>query len=137
MMHLSGSLSVTKVDLKFWRQFDSKMKIGKYKKGFKTYDALTKALHDWANKIVLQLAKNTVKPDNYVFVENIEKTHGGQARCTRRTPRARQSDSGSCHGDHTNPPNWGHPIAQKEDDEDHFRWTDELIDLDVDHNGVV
>jgi hypothetical protein len=32
------------------------------------------------------------------------------------------------------PPNLGHPIAQKKDDEDRFGWTHEVIDLDADHD---
>jgi len=32
------------------------------------------------------------------------------------------------------PPNWGHPIAKKHNDEDMFGWTDEVIEWDADHD---
>jgi hypothetical protein len=108
------------------------VKIGRYKKGSKKYNALTKAVHDWANKIVLQLAKNT--PDDYVLVECIEKTHGGPygPRGMIRSLAAALGVYDAYNG--LVPPNWGHPIAQKKDDEDHFGWADEEIDLDADHD---
>lgn len=130
---LIGSLNVTNVDLKFWRQFNSKVEIGKYKKGSKKYNALTKAVHNWANEIVLQLAKNT--PDDYVLVECIEKNHGGPygPRGMIRSLAAALGVYDAYNG--LVPPNWGHPaIAQKKDDEDQFGWTDEVIDLDADHD---
>jgi hypothetical protein len=119
-----------KVDLMFWRQFDSKVKIGKYKKGFKTYDALTKAVRDWAS-----LRRKRQRPDDYVLVECIEKTHGGPYG-----PRGMICSLGAALGvcDAYNglvQLNWGHPIAQKKDDDDHFGWTDEVIDLYADHDG--
>lgn len=130
---LIGSLSVTRVDLKFWRQFDSKVKIGKYKKGSKTYDVLTKSVHDWANKIVLQLAANT--PTDYVLVECIDKEKGGPYG-----PRGMIRSLAAALGvidayDGLVPPNWGHPIAKKEVDEDVFEWTDdEVIEWGADHD---
>jgi len=128
-----GSLSVTRVDLKFWRQFDPKVKIGKYKKGSKTYDGLTKAVHDWANKIVLQLAANT--PTDYVLVECIDKEKGGPygPRGMIRSLAAALGVIDAYNG--LVPPNWGHPIAKKEVDEDMFEWTDdEVIEWGADHD---
>ena len=126
-----GSLSVTRVDLKFWRQFDPKVKIGKYKKGSKTYDALTGAVHDWANKIVLQLAANT--PSDYVLVECIDKEKGGPygPRGMIRSLAAALGVIDAYNG--LVPPNWGHSIRKK-DEEDVLAWTDEAIEWGADHD---
>ena len=45
---LIGSLDITKVSLKFFRQFDDKVLLGKYKKGSPTYDKMTSAARAWA-----------------------------------------------------------------------------------------
>lgn len=108
------------------------MKIGKYKKGSKTYNALTKAAHDWANKIVLQLAAST--PSDYVLVECIDKEKGGPygPRGMIRSLAAALGVYDAYNG--LVPPNWGHPIAKKKDDEDMFGWTDEVVEWDADHD---
>lgn len=89
-------------------------------------------MHGWANKIVLQLTKNT--PDDHVLVECIEKTHAGPYG-----PRGMIRSLAAALGvyDASNglvPPNLGHPIAQSKDDEDRLGWTDEVIDLDAGHD---
>jgi glucoamylase len=129
---LIGSVSVTKVDLKFWRQFDRHVKIGKYKKGSKTYNELIKAVHDWANKIVLQLAANT--PTDYVLVECIDKVKGGPygPRGMIRSLAAALGVYDAYNG--LVPPNWGHPIEKGKADEDIFGWIDEAIEWDADHD---
>lgn len=110
------------------------MRIGKYKKGSKTYDALTKAVHDWANKIVLQLAANT--PTDYVLVECVDKEKGGPygPRGMIRSLAAALGVYDAYNG--LVPPNWGHPIAKGKADEDVFGWSDEdeVIDWDADHD---
>jgi hypothetical protein len=108
------------------------VKIGKYKKGSKTYNALTDAVHDWANKIVLQLAAST--PSDYVLVECVDKEKGGPygPRGMIRSLAAALGVYDAYNG--LVPPNWGHPIAKNEVDEDMFGWTDEVIEWDVDHD---
>jgi len=123
---------VTSVDLKFWRQFDPKVKIGTYKKGSKTYKQLTDAVHEWANKIVLQLAANT--PKDFVLVESINKEKGGPYG-----PRGMIRSLGAALGvyDAYNglvPHNWGHPIPKKIDDEDVFAWSDEVVEWNADRD---
>jgi hypothetical protein len=122
---------VTKVDLKFWRQFDTAVKIGKYKKGSATYKALTKAVHEWANKIVLQLAANT--PKDYVLVECIEKEKGGPygPRGMIRSLAAALGVYDAFNG--LVPSNWGHPVPKRSGhDGEVFRWADEVIEWDAD-----
>jgi hypothetical protein len=124
-----GSLSVTGVSLKFWRQFDSAVKIGQYKKGSKTYDKLTMAVREWANKIVLQLAANT--PKDYVLVECVDKEKGGPygPRGMIRSLAAALGVYDAYNG--LVPPNWGHPIPKSYSDEDVFAFSDEVIDWDA------
>jgi glucoamylase len=124
---------VTKVDLKFWRQFDPDVKIGAYKKGSKTYKKLTDAVHDWANKIVLQLAANT--PKDYVLVECVEKEKGGPfgPRGMIRSLAAALEVYDAYNG--LVPPNWGHPIPKKSnEDEGLFAYSDEAIEWGAGHN---
>jgi glucoamylase len=54
-----GELEVTGVSLKFFREFDKNIQIGKYKKGSSTYESLTAGLHEWAENTILSLAKRT------------------------------------------------------------------------------
>ena len=122
-----GSLDVTRVSLKFWQQFHPKVKIGRYKKGSRTYKRLTKAVHEWANKIVLQLAEST--PEDYVLVECIDKNHGGPygPRGMIRSLAAALGVYDAYYG--LVPPNWGHPIPKRlENDEDVFAFSDEVVD---------
>ncbi|KAI0301059.1 Six-hairpin glycosidase-like protein [Multifurca ochricompacta] len=128
---LNHQVWIHKVDLKFWRQFDSSVRIGRYKKGSKTYAQLTTAVHDWANKIVLQLAANT--PTDYVLVECVEKEKGGPygPRGMIRSLAAALGVYDAYNG--LVPPNWGHPIP-KQLSEDVFADTDEVIDWDADHD---
>jgi glucoamylase len=123
---------VTKVDLKFWRQFDLEVMVGAYKKGSKTYEKLTDAVHDWANKIVLQLAANT--PEDYVLVECIDKEKGGPygPRGMIRSLSAALSVYDAYNG--IAPPNWGHPVPKKHEEEDLFVSSDEVIDWDANHD---
>ncbi|KAH9957842.1 Six-hairpin glycosidase-like protein [Lactifluus volemus] len=121
-----GYLEVTCVSLKFWLQFDRNTRIGLYKKGSKTYNKLTTAAHEWANKIVLQLAANT--PEDYVLVECIEKTNGGPygPRGMIRSLAAALGVYDAYNG--LAPPNWGHPIPkQLVNIEDVFAYSDEVV----------
>lgn len=123
---------MTTVDLKFWRQFDPKVKIGTYRKGSKMYEQLTDAAHEWANKIVLQLAANT--PKDYVLVEGINKEKGGPYG-----PRGMIRSLGAALGvyDAYNglvPANWGHLIPKKVDDEGVLVWSDEVVEWDADRD---
>jgi Glycosyl hydrolases family 15 len=121
-----GHLEVTCVSLKFWQQFDRKVKIGQYKKGSKTYKELTKAVHEWANKIVLQLAANT--PEDYVLVECVDKNKGGPygPRGMIRSLAAALGVYDAYYG--LAPPNWGHPIPKLLENEDVFAFSDEVVD---------
>ena len=94
------------------------------------YKQLTDAVHEWANKIVLQLAANTSK--DFVLVEGINKEKGGP-----HGPRGMIRSLGAALGvyDAYNglvPPNWGHPAPKEIDDEDVFAWSDEVVEWDAD-----
>jgi glucoamylase len=54
-----GELEVTGVSLKFFRDVDKTIRIGKYKKGSRTYERLTAILHDWAENTILSLSERT------------------------------------------------------------------------------
>ena len=56
---LLGSLEVTSVSLKFFQEFDEKIRVGKYAKGSKTYKRLTAALNEWAENTLLSLSERT------------------------------------------------------------------------------
>ncbi|KAI9449115.1 Six-hairpin glycosidase-like protein [Lactarius psammicola] len=67
-----GELEVTKVSLKFFRQFDKKVKIGTYHKHSRVYTQLTNALRNWAEQTILFVADHI--PDNYVLPMAMDKT---------------------------------------------------------------
>ena len=79
-----------------------------YKKGTPGYKVLTDHVREWANKIVLQLAKAT--PDDYVLVEAIHKETGepygprGMVRSLAAALGVIDAYKGLI------PPNWGHHI---------------------------
>jgi glucoamylase len=104
------------------------VKIGQYKKGSATYKALTKAVREWANKIVLQLAANT--PKDYVLVECIEKEKGGPCgpRGMIRSLAAALGVYDAFNG--LVPPNWGHPIPKRSGHES----ADEVIESGADYD---
>jgi len=72
--NLIGKLEVTRVSLKFFQQFDKKIKVGEYRKGSKTYDRLTYALKTWAENTLRSLAKRT--PEDLVLPLIMNKTTG-------------------------------------------------------------
>jgi hypothetical protein len=80
---------------------------------------------------VLQLAANTLS--DYMLVECIDNEKGdpygprGVIRSMAAALRVYDAYTGHV------PPHWGHPIA-KNDDEDMFGWTDEVIEWDADHD---
>jgi glucoamylase len=131
-------LDVTRTDIKFWRQFRVDLavpvKIGSYSKGSETYNALTKAVHEWANKIVLQLAANT--PGDHVLVECVHKEKGGPygPRGMIRSLAAALGVYDAYNG--LVPPNWGHPIPERQtrDREDVFASADEIVQWDANHD---
>ena len=69
-----GHLKVTRVSLKFFRQFDKKIKIGTYRKASKTYRDLTTAVKIRAENFLLSLAQRT--PDDLIFPLMMNKTTG-------------------------------------------------------------
>jgi glucoamylase len=107
---LVGYIDVTPVSLKFWRQFDRRISVRRYKKGSRGYKDLTGYVRDWANKIVLQLEKAT--PSDYVLVECIEKETGkpygprGMIRSLAAALGVIDAYNGLV------PPNWGHRIPK-------------------------
>jgi len=127
-----GRIDVTRTDLKFWRQLDPAVKTGSYRKGSKTYNALTEAVHEWANKIVLQLAANT--PEDHVLVQCVHKEKGGPygPRGMVRSLAAALGVYDAYNG--LVPPNWGHPIAERQthDREGVSASADEVIHWDAD-----
>lgn len=104
-----GYIDVTPVSLKFWKQFDSRVSVKRYKKDSRAYKVLTEYVRNWANKIVLQLEKAT--PSDYVLVECIDKNTGGPYG-PRGMIRALAAALGVIDA-HKGlvPPNWGHPIS--------------------------
>ncbi|KAF8473009.1 Six-hairpin glycosidase-like protein [Russula ochroleuca] len=103
-----GHIEVTPVSLKFWKQFDSRVSVMRYRKGSDGYKVLTEYARNWANKIVLQLEKGT--PSDYVLVECVDKNTGGPygPRGMIRSLAAALGVIDAYHG--LVPPNWGHPI---------------------------
>jgi glucoamylase len=103
-----GYIEVTPVSLKFWKQFDSRVSVMRYRKGSPGYKVLTDYVRDWANKIILQLGKAT--PPDYVLVECIDKQTGGPygPRGMIRSLAAALGVIDAYNG--LVPPNWGHPI---------------------------
>ena len=103
-----GYIEVTDVSLKFWKQFDNRVSVMRYRKGSQGYGVLTDYVRNWANKIVLQLGKAT--PSDYVLVECIDKNTGGPygPRGMIRSLAAALGVLDAHNG--LVPPNWGHPI---------------------------
>ncbi|KAI9437567.1 Six-hairpin glycosidase-like protein [Lactarius indigo] len=107
---LIGYIEVTSVSLKFWKQFDSRILVNTYKKGSSGYKDLTGYVREWANKIVLQLAKAT--PDDYFLVECINKETGkpygprGAILGLVAALGVIDANKGLV------PPNWGHPVQK-------------------------
>lgn len=71
---LIGSLSITEVSLKFFRQFDIRAAIGTYEKGSSTYNRMTSSLKTWADNTLLSLEGRT--PPNFVLPLIMNKTTG-------------------------------------------------------------
>src|SRR6266702_709310 len=69
---LLGELQVTKLSLKFFRQFDKHVKVGTYRKSSRVYAHLTNALRNWAEQTILFVADHI--PDNYVLPMAMDKT---------------------------------------------------------------
>ncbi|KAI0062578.1 Six-hairpin glycosidase [Artomyces pyxidatus] len=69
-----GGLEVTKISLKFFQQFDTHVRVGRYTKGSTRYDRLTKAIRKYADDIILLLAKHT--PEDFLLTESIQNTTG-------------------------------------------------------------
>ncbi|KAI9454335.1 Six-hairpin glycosidase-like protein [Lactarius psammicola] len=107
---LIGYIQVTPVSLKFWEQFDSRVQVMTYRRGSPGYNVLTGYVREWANKIILQLAKAT--PDDYVLVECIDKETGGPygPRGMIRSLAAALGVIDAYKG--LIPPNWGHPVQK-------------------------
>jgi glucoamylase len=105
-----GYLEVTPVSLKFWKQFDKRIKVGKYDKGSRGYNTLIDYVREWANKIVLQLVKAT--PEDYVLLECADKVTGlpygprGMIRSLAAALGVIDAYSGVI------PPNWGHNVTK-------------------------
>ena len=60
-----GHFEVTKVSLAFFRQFDKKIKVGKYRKSSKEYKNMMDALRNWAEQTLLFVAEHI--PEDYVL----------------------------------------------------------------------
>jgi hypothetical protein len=65
---------VSNVNKNFWREFDAAVRIGRYKAPRPTTD-LQRWYDKWANKIVPQLAENTLKV--FVLVNALTITRAG------------------------------------------------------------
>jgi len=108
-----GYIDVTPTSLKFWKQFDKRISVKRYRKGSQSYEVLADYVRDWANKIVLQLAKAT--PEDYVLVQCIHKVTGepygprGMIRSLAAALGVIDAYKGLV------PPNWGHPIPHLDD----------------------
>lgn len=71
-----GSLTITSVSLKFFRDFDSSVKTGTYPSSSNTYSSLTKAIKAYADGFVSIVQKYT--PDNGALSEQFSKVNGSQ-----------------------------------------------------------
>jgi glucoamylase len=60
-----GSLNITRVSLKFFRQFDTTALPGTYEKGSTTYENMTSAMRTWAENTLISLEGRT--PSNFVL----------------------------------------------------------------------
>jgi len=74
---LIGSLSVTNISLKFFRQFDGLVLLGIHYKGSLTYNKLTSAMRAWAENTLISLEKRT--PPDFVLPLIMNKTTGEPA----------------------------------------------------------
>ena len=123
--NIIGKLEVTKVSLKFFQQFDKKIKVGVYRKGSKTYDQLTYAMKTWAENTLRSLAERT--PPDLVLPLIMNKTTG-EPEPPRGALRSQVAVLGSYHS-HNGliPPSWAHgyPPAKKV-------WMEMPLDLDSD-----
>jgi glucoamylase len=111
--NIIGKLEVTSVSLKFFQQFDKKIKVGVYRKGSKTYGGLTSALKTWAENTLLSLAERT--PEDLVLPLIMNKTTGEPVP-PRGALRSQVAVLGS-YNSHNGviPPSWAHgyPRAKK------------------------
>jgi glucoamylase len=71
--NLIGKLEVTHVSLKFFQEFDKKIKVGVHDKGSKTYRKLT-SLKIWAENTLRSLAQRT--PNDLILPLIMNKTTG-------------------------------------------------------------
>ncbi|KAI0046328.1 glycoside hydrolase family 15 protein [Auriscalpium vulgare] len=102
-----GGLEITDVSLKFFRQFDPKVKTGKYAKSSGIYRRLTNAIREWADEVLVLLSKHT--PDDFILTESIEKNVGGPygPRGMIRSLAAAMSAADTHNG--MIPPSWSGP----------------------------
>ena len=111
--NIIGHLEVTQVSLKFFLQFDKKIKTGSYRKGSKTYRTLTSALKIWAENTLLSLAKRT--PDDLILPLIMNKTTG-EPEPPRGALRSQVAVLGAYHSyNGLVPPSWanGSPGSNK------------------------
>jgi glucoamylase len=71
---LIGSLNITRVSHKFFRQFDSHVSLGKHNKGSATYNKVTSAMRAWAENTLISLEGRT--PPDFVLPLIMNKTTG-------------------------------------------------------------
>jgi glucoamylase len=69
-----GELEVTSVSLKFFRDFDKTIRIGKYKRGSGSYERLKTALGKWAENTIISLADRT--PGDFIIPLVMDKVTG-------------------------------------------------------------
>jgi glucoamylase len=111
--NIIGKLEVTHVSLKFFRQFDKRIKVGVYRKGSKTYGQLTRALKTWAENTLRSLAVRT--PKDLILPLIMNKTTG-EPEPPRGALRSQVAVLGSYHSYHgLVPPSWanGYPHSKK------------------------
>ncbi|KAH9983636.1 hypothetical protein BJV74DRAFT_797338 [Russula compacta] len=105
-----GHIGVTRVSLKFWMQLDERIKVERHAKGTLGYKALTRHVQDWANDIVLQLAKAI--PADYVLVHYVNR-ETGEPYGPRGMICGLSASLGvidACRG--LVPPKWGYPTPR-------------------------
>lgn len=108
--NIIGKIEVTPVSLKFFRQFDKKIKVGVYHKGHKTYGELTSALKHWAENTLRSLSKRT--PKDLILPLIMNKTTGEPV-----PPRGALRSQVSVLGAHNSykgviPPSWAHGYSR-------------------------
>ncbi|KAH9971145.1 Six-hairpin glycosidase-like protein [Lactifluus volemus] len=106
-----GELEVTSVSLKFFRDFDKTIRIGKYKRGSGTYERLKTVLNKYAENTIISLAERT--PSDFIIPLVMDKVTGKPIP-PRGALRSQVAVLGAHNAyNHVIPPSWANGRAPK------------------------